>query len=455
MAKKKSSFVCSNCGYMSLKWMGRCPECGEWNTLMEKDDTDLKREALLSGECTITHIDQVDISEAERISTSCGEFNRILGGGVVKGSYNLLSGHPGVGKSTIMLQTALDFSENHRVLYLSGEESISQVKMRFDRFERNHEPKLYLSNESNLQNLPSLIEKENIEILFIDSIQTVFTPEASGIPGSVSQIKECAVKLLEVSKRKGITTFVVGHVTKSGNIAGPMLLEHMVDTVLLFEGDPTLGYRILRSSKNRFGRTDEIGIFTMTSGGLMEVENPSQFFIGGEEKKDISGSALALVLEGSRPFLIEVQCLATSSNLPQPRRVVTGIDPARLAMVAAILEKRGDVFLSNFDLFVNVVGGIKMKNPASDLPLAASLLSTVFNLAIPRHCGFVGEMGLAGEIRKVPGIELMIREGARLGLKRIYMPVMKDAPKVKGVELVQLSDIYALVEEIRSMNIFE
>lgn len=460
MVKARSSFICSNCSYTTPKWLGRCPECGEWNTLTEKDETvipkDNHRLFLSSPEAVFSHIKDVNTSQNERITSGYGELDRILGGGIIRGSYNLVSGHPGVGKSTLMLQAALKISKNHKVLYLSAEESVSQVKIRFERLSETKDcGALFLSNENNLDKLRSRLDEEDFEFLFCDSIQSVYSPSVQGIPGSVSQIKECAVKLLETAKRKNITVFVIGHVTKTGNIAGPMLLEHMVDSVLLFEGDPSLGYRVLRCSKNRFGSTDEIGIFTMTSKGLEEVENPSQFFLS-DGNGSISGSALALILEGSRPFLIEVQSLATASNLPQPRRVVTGIDAGRLAMITAVLEKRCDIYFSNLDLFVNVVGGLKLKTPAVDLPLAASLLSSVFNIALPTSTAFVGELGLAGEIREVPGLDLMLKEGARLGLKKIYAAKGRGTSKKKGTaEIIRISSIYDIVEQIRSMDIFD
>jgi len=460
MVKKKSSFICTNCSYSTPKWLGRCPECGEWNTLEEKDETvipkDNHRLFLSSPDAVFSHINNVTTTDSERINSGYKELDRILGGGIVKGSYNLISGHPGVGKSTLMLQAALEISRLCRVLYLSAEESVSQVKIRFERLAgKKGCGELYLSNENNLDKLRAKVEDESFDFLFCDSIQSVYSPSVPGIPGSVSQIKECAVKLLETAKRKNITVFVIGHVTKSGAIAGPMLLEHMVDSVLLFEGDPSLGYRVLRCSKNRFGPTDEIGIFTMTSTGLSEVENPSQFFLS-DGMGSISGSALALILEGSRPFLIEVQSLATSSNLPQPRRVVTGIDAGRLAMITAVLEKRCDIYFSNFDLFVNVVGGLKLKTPAVDLPVAASLLSSIFNIALPMNTAFVGELGLGGEIREVPGLEIMLKEGSRLGLKRIYAPESRTKiKKSEGTEIIRIKSVYNIIEHIRSMNIFD
>ncbi|HSA33282.1 MAG TPA: DNA repair protein RadA [bacterium] len=456
MAKKKHTmFVCRNCGSQSLKWLGRCPECGEWDSFDEKDETAFTVSARDGKEPLIVHIADVAMTPADRVDCGSPEFNRILGGGVVRGSYNLISGAPGVGKSTLMLQIALKLAHGRKVLYLSGEESAAQVKLRFGRLSRSDaQSGLFISNENNVDLLRGIVAQEKFDVVFVDSIQSVFSSAVPGIPGSVSQIKDCAVRLLEMAKKDDITLFVIGHVTKSGTIAGPMLLEHMVDTVLYFEGDPTLGYRVLRTTKNRFGSTDEIGIFTMTAQGLEEVENPSQFFVSNREE-NTSGSALALIMEGTRPFLIEVQSLTTNSNLPQPRRVTSGIDNGRLAMITAVLEKRGDVYFSSFDVFVNVVGGLKLKTPASDLPIAASLLSSMFSIAVPSRVAFIGEMGLAGEIREVPGIELMLKEGARLGLKRIYVPVLRHKPKVKGLELVELKNIFGLIEEIRTMKIFE
>lgn len=461
MAKKKTSFVCTNCSYTTLKWMGRCPECGEWNTFEEKDDTKAPEENhrifLSSPDAVYSHIEDITTEQSERVESGFNELNRVLGGGIVSGSYNLISGHPGVGKSTLMLQAALSVAQRKKkVLYVSAEESLSQVKIRFDRINtEDQENKLYLSNENNLDKLRTKLEAEKYDFVFCDSIQTVYSPTVQGIPGSVSQIKECALKLLETAKRTNTTVFVIGHVTRSGSIAGPMLLEHMVDSVLLFEGDLSLGYRVLRCSKNRFGPTDEIGIFTMTSKGLSEVNNPSQFFLS-ESTNTMSGSALALILEGSRPFLIEIQSLTSTSTLPQPRRVVTGLESGRVAMINAVLEKRADIVFSNFDIFTNVVGGLKLKTPSADLPVAASLLSSIFNVALPKDTAFLGELGLGGEIRPVPGMDLMLKEGSRLGLKRIYAPVKKDRkPKKGSTQIVKVSNIFDIIESIRSMNIFD
>jgi len=460
MPKKKTSFVCTNCSYTTLKWMGKCPECGEWNTFEEKDETKIPEENhrifLSSPEAVYSHVNDITTEQSERVDSGFRELDRVLGGGIVSGSYNLISGLPGVGKSTLMLQAALSVSRTRKVLYVSAEESLSQVKIRFDRINKNlNKTSLYLSNENNLDKLRTKLESEKFDFVFCDSIQAVYSPTVQGIPGSISQIKECALKLLETAKRNNTTVFVIGHVTRAGSIAGPMLLEHMVDSVLLFEGDLSLGYRVLRCSKNRFGPTDEIGIFTMTSTGLNEVDNPSQFFLS-ETSNNMSGSALALILEGSRPFLIEIQSLTSTSNLPQPRRVVTGLESGRIAMITAVLEKRADIVFSNFDIFTNVVGGLKIKTPAADLPVAASLLSSIFNIALPMNTAFLGELGLGGEIRPVPGMELMVKEGSRLGLKRIYAPISNmSKSKKNSTEIVQVKTIFDIIENIRSMNIFD
>ncbi|MFO7736578.1 MAG: DNA repair protein RadA [bacterium] len=464
MARSKTHYICSECGHITPKWMGRCPECGEWDSFEEKSVSS----SLKSGEehrifsekkdGVVTHVNNVDISCAKRISSTYNEIDRITGGGIVRGSYNLISGHPGVGKSTLMLQVALALAESEKVLYLSAEESISQVKIRFSRLtgKKKAPAGLYLSNINNIDKFRDHVIKEKFSVVFIDSIQTVYSPSIRGIPGSVSQIKECSVKILEFCKSENITVFVIGHVTKQGSIAGPMLLEHMVDAVLLFEGDPTLGYRVLRTSKNRFGATNEIGIFSMSSKGLLEVEDPSTFFTSPEDR-NMSGAAKALILEGSRPLVVEIQALCTTSNYSQPRRVVTGLDSTRFSMITAVLEKRGDIICSNYDMFLNVVGGLQIKTPAVDLPIAAALLSAVFDITIPSDIAFVGETGLAGEIRDVPGMDIMIREGARHGLKKICMPEItggsEDLPG--DVEIVVMKSIYDLIEEIRSLAVFE
>lgn len=440
--------------------MGRCPECGEWNSFEEKDETKLPEQDhrlfANSPNAQFTRINEIKGSDNERFVTGYKEFDRILGGGIVVGSYNLISGRPGVGKSTLMLQIALKVSQKHKVLYLSAEETVFQVKIRFERLEEGKDcGALFVSNESNLDKLRAKLEEEQFDFLFCDSIQSVYSPSVLGIPGSVSQIKECAVMLMETAKRKNITVFVIGHVTKTGAIAGPMLLEHMVDSVLLFEGDSSLGYRVLRCSKNRFGSTDEIGIFSMTSAGLSEVANPSQFFLS-DGTEAMSGSARALILEGTRPFLIEVQSLTASSNLPQPRRVVTGFDVGRLAMICAVLEKRCNIYFSNFDVFINIVGGLKVKSPSVDLPLAASLLSSLFNVALPTDWAFVGEVGLGGEVREVPGSDIMLKEGSRLGLKTIFAPFERRKNGKRALpsqtEIIRVSNIQEIREHITARS---
>ncbi len=457
MAGKKTSFICSSCGFKTLKWMGKCPECGEWNTLEEKDETSLKNIISKSNTPLFELLENVTDANTDRMKTGISEFDRIMGEGIVRGSYNLISGRPGIGKSTLMLQIALKISASRKVLYLSAEESASQVKSRFSRINETSEnfKNLFISGESDIDNLIATVENENFDILFVDSIQTVYTKSATGIPGSISQIKECAVKFLELAKKKDVTLFIIGHVTKTGNIAGPMLLEHMVDSVMIFDGDESLGYRILRMSKNRFGDTNETAIFAMTSTGLEEVENPSCFFTS-ERTSGLSGAARGFFRDGSRSFLVEIQALTASTSMPQPRRSPTGIESSRMAMILAVLEKRADLFFSNFDVFINVIGGLKLKTPAVDLPVAAALLSSLLNIPIPQTVAFSGEIGLAGEIRSVPGSEFFIKEASRMGIRKIFIPPLrKELNYKKDIELEEITDIFSLLKVIRNFNLFE
>lgn len=464
MAKQKTTYECSGCGYTTLKWFGRCPECEEWSSAIEKveqQQTQTEHPVFVSSpRGKFIPLSEVIEEDIARIPSGIEEFDRMLGGGVSVGGYNLISGPPGVGKSTLMHQIALAFAKNkQKVVYLSAEESPAQIKQRFVRLhdEKNLPDSLFVSDESNIEQLRAYISTHDVNILFVDSIQAVYVPSVQGIPGSPSQIKECAVRLMDIAKKQGVTLFVVGHITKSGSIAGPMLLEHMVDTVLYFEGDTSLGYRMLRSSKNRFGPTDEVGIFTMTSDGLEPVKDPGRFFIS-EEENSSSGSIMSIMLEGTRPFLIEIQALTASSNFPQPRRVLTGFDANRVAMIAAVLEKRIDIFLSGMDIYLNVVGGIKVKTPAVDLPIAASLIAGIMNISVSRELAFIGEIGLGGEVRRVAGIDLMIKEAERLGIKKICLPrsnFVNRKKRKKSIELIPVKTLFDVVEIIRGMSPFD
>ncbi|MCK5807491.1 DNA repair protein RadA [bacterium] len=465
MAKQKTAYECSACGYTTLKWFGRCPECQEWSSAVERieqQQTQTEHPLFVSSpRGKVIPLSEVKEEDIARITSGVEEFDRMLGGGVTVGGYNLISGPPGVGKSTLMHQIALAFAKNSKkVVYLSAEESPAQIKQRFSRLQKKDESlpdSLFVSDEANIEQLRIYLSNHAVDILFVDSIQAVYVPSVSGIPGSPTQIKECAVRLMDIAKRQGVTVFVVGHITKSGSIAGPMLLEHMVDTVLYFEGDTSLGYRMLRSSKNRFGPTDEVGIFTMTSEGLEPVKDPGRFFISDEENSS-SGSIMSIMLEGTRPFLIEIQALATSSNFPQPRRVLTGFDANRVAMIAAVLEKRVDIFLSGMDLYLNVVGGIKVKTPSVDLPIAAALIAGIMNISVSRELAFIGEVGLGGEVRRVAGAELMIKEAERLGIKRICLPhrnFVNSKKRLKSIELLPVKTLFDVVEIIRTMSPFD
>lgn len=431
MAKVKSSYVCQNCGAESLKWVGRCASCGEWNTFVEERVSKEKPRAGLIDvfrSATPKALKDIESSSEKRIDTGIGEVNRILGGGIVPGSMILLGGEPGIGKSTLALQLALKL-KNFRVLYVSGEESARQVKIRADRLAVGNEDCLIL-NETLLENI--LTQAQNVEpqLLVIDSIQTVFTDSIESSPGSVSQVRECAANLLRYSKTTGIPVILIGHITKDGSIAGPKVLEHIVDVVLQFEGDSNYLYRILRSIKNRFGSTSELGIFEMQAGGLLEVPNPSEILLSHRDE-GLSGVAIAAAMDGSRPFLIETQALVSTAAYGTPQRSTTGYDSRRLNMLLAVLEKRAGFRLATKDVFLNLAGGIKLNDPALDLAVVSAVLSSNFDLPILGSCCFAAEVGLSGEIRQVSRIEQRIGEAEKLGFERIFV----SKYHTKGVEL--------------------
>lgn len=425
MKAPKSTFVCASCGAQHPKWLGKCNECGSWNSISEEiaAPTPVRGSLPPSGRrAKIIPIHQVEQRQEKRILTHIGELDRVLGGGLVPGSLILLSGDPGIGKSTLLLQTLHALAKNgHKVLYASGEESAQQIRLRAERLDTVH-PNILLTNENDIDAVLDGTKETKPQVLVIDSIQTVFSARFPNSPGSVTQIRECANMLLEPSKGQGITTFVIGHVTKEGAIAGPKILEHLVDAVLHLEGDAASGYRILRSVKNRFGSTGEIGVFTMQGTGLSEVQNPSSLFLEGH-KKGVSGSAVAVCMEGSRPLLVEVQALVGRSNLAVPRRVVTGLDSNRITILVAVLEKHGGLNLSANDIYASIAGGLKLGEPALDLAVTVAIASSLRGKPLPGRFAYVGEVGLSGEVRACPHVVQRVSEAQKMGFDRAYVPL--------------------------------
>ncbi|TQR40668.1 DNA repair protein RadA [Paenibacillus popilliae] len=425
MAKVKTKFFCTECGYETPKWMGKCPGCGEWNTMVEERETVIKtagvHSSLIQTKEKPQSIIHIESGREPRLTTTLSELNRVLGGGVVPGSLILVGGDPGIGKSTLLLQTSNALAASGlKVLYVSGEESMRQTKLRADRLGVLSE-NLFVLSETNLQYIEEALEAAQPDFLVIDSIQTVFQPSVESAPGSVAQVRECTSTFMRIAKGKGIATVLVGHVTKEGAIAGPRLLEHMVDCVLYFEGERHHSYRILRAVKNRFGSTNEIGIFEMTEGGLIEVKNPSEMFLQ-ERPLGVAGSTVVASLEGTRPVLVEMQALVSATNFPSPRRMATGIDHHRLALIIAVLEKRMGMFLQNQDAYVNVAGGIKLDEPAVDLAMAVAIASSFRDMPTQPFDVVFGEVGLTGEVRGVSRAEQRVKEAEKLGFKRIILP---------------------------------
>lgn len=436
MAKAKVSFECMACGYETPKWMGKCPNCGAWNQLEEK----IVHKESAPGRGTLgktasddrsraTKLTTIKKQDTPRTTTRSGEFDRVLGGGIVNGSLILIGGDPGIGKSTILLQTALILAENHNVLYVSGEESLEQIKMRADRITEKPSD-LTVFCETNLLYIHDEIKRLKPDFLIIDSIQTVFHPDVTSAPGSVAQVRESTQSIMNIAKGNNIATFIVGHVTKDGQIAGPRLLEHMVDTVLYFEGDQHHTYRILRAVKNRFGSTNEMGIFEMKAKGLEEVLNPSEIFLE-ERSKNAPGSAIVATMEGTRSMLVEVQSLVTPTHFHNPRRMATGVDTNRLSLLMAVLEKSEGLLMQQHDAYIKVAGGVKLDEPAVDLSVIISIASSFQNIAVRGDDCFIGEVGLTGEIRRVTKIEQRLQEAAKLGFKRAIVP----ASNLSGVDV--------------------
>jgi DNA repair protein RadA/Sms len=454
MAKIKTSFFCQNCGAQSAKWIGRCPACGEWNTYVEevlqRDEVSTpgnwKASTSLQVAAKPRAIAEIRYQEEARVATSDQELNRVLGGGIVPGSMVLIGGEPGIGKSTLMLQIALSL-KSHRVLYISGEESEQQIKMRAERLGLHH-PNCFILTETGTQNIFKQIEQLQPDLLIVDSIQTLHSAFIESGAGSISQVRECTAELLKFAKESGTPVFLIGHITKEGNLAGPKILEHMVDTVLQFEGDRHMTYRILRTTKNRFGSTSELGIYEMHGTGLREVNNPSEILLSQREE-NFSGITIGATLEGNRPLLIEVQSLVSPATYGTPQRSSTGFDAKRLNMLLAVLEKRSGFKLGTQDVFLNIAGGLKIEDPAIDLAVCASILSSFEDVAIPGTTCFAAEVGLSGEIRAVNRIDQRISEAQKLGFKEIYISKFN----MKGIDVKRYSiSIHAVskLEEVLS-----
>lgn len=440
MAKVKVKFACTECGTESPKWLGKCPGCGAWNSMIEETQTVVKapvgRGELLRTKEKARPIIHIESGREPRVPTGLSELNRVLGGGLVPGSLLLVGGDPGIGKSTLLLQTSYALSsQGLKVLYVSGEESVKQTKLRADRLGALND-RLYVLCETNLETIEESIMEIEPDFLVIDSIQTVYRPEIASAPGSVAQVRECTAHCMRIAKVNGVATVLVGHVTKEGAIAGPRLLEHMVDCVLYFEGERHHSYRILRAVKNRFGSTNEIGIFDMTEDGLREVANPSELFLS-ERPLGVSGSTVVASMEGTRPVLVELQALVAPTHFPSPRRMSSGLDHHRMSLVIAVLEKRMGMFLQNQDAYLNVAGGVKLDEPAADLAAAVSLASSFKDAPTRPYDVVFGEVGLTGEVRAVSRAEQRVKEAHKLGFKRVILPEasMKGWQPPAGIEL--------------------
>jgi DNA repair protein RadA/Sms len=463
MPKTRTEWVCQNCGRKTLREMGRCPQCGEFNTMTEVTVTDPGKSAERRAGFGLPTSKPLRLSDIEgdaeaRINLPIEEFARVLGGGIVPGSAVLVSGDPGIGKSTLLLQVAATLAENNGpVLYVSGEESARQIKMRAQRLLQGEtalgkaaskiSDNLLLLNETNLDAIVSHLDSINPKLLIVDSIQTTYSGEIASAAGSVSQVRECAMRLTSVAKATGMAVFLIGHVTKEGTIAGPRVLEHIVDTVLYLEGDRYQSYRLLRGVKNRFGATSEVGVFEMRGSGMVEVSNPSEAFLA-ERMANAPGSAIAVTMEGTRPLLVEVQALTSPTAFGNPRRTPNGVDFNRLLLVSAVLTKRNGYKLFDQDIFVNVVGGLQVEEPGADLAMAVAIASSVKDLPVPADMAFIGEIGLSGELRAVGQLTARLKEAAKLGFKRVAIPKMlrHGEPLPTDIEILQVRSAREAVE---------
>ena len=451
MAKNKTVFFCQNCGYESAKWMGQCPACRQWNTFAEEPVTKTAsgRQTSRTASKHPSKLSGIQTEKEERIKTGIDELDRVLGGGIVPGSMILVGGDPGIGKSTLLLQVCQKLSAQHRkILYISGEESLGQIKLRADRIGRFEDDVLLLC-ETDLEAVENVILKERPEMVVIDSIQTMYKNDIGSAPGSVSQVRESTNVLMNIAKTNGITIFIVGHVTKEGVVAGPRVLEHMVDTVLYFEGERHAAYRLLRSVKNRFGSTNEMGVFEMAGEGLKEVKDPSKYMLSGRPE-NASGSVVTCVMEGTRPMMVEVQALVCRTNFNMPRRTAAGMDYNRVNLLMAVVEKRLGISLGSCDAYVNIAGGVRINDPSIDLAVVCAILSSYKNIPVSDRLMVFGEVGLVGEVRAVRQAQLCIREGEKLGFDRCILPKANMDPQMSASKMLlqgvgNLQDIYKIL----------
>lgn len=458
MAKSKTVYVCSECGYETPKWMGKCPDCGNWNTLTEQEavpeikavEKKLKRAPGIDADAM--RVDQIPDEAMQRRSCGIGELDRVLGGGVVDGSLVLVGGDPGIGKSTLLTQVCANMArDGANVLYVSGEESARQIKMRANRLGASSAG-FYVLSENDMTIVEKRMEQISPTIMIVDSIQTMYRPDMASAPGSVSQVRECAAQLMKLAKVSGCSIFLVGHVTKEGAIAGPRVLEHMVDAVLYFEGDRQHQYRLLRAVKNRFGSVNELGMFEMASEGMVEVGNPSEALLSGRAH-DASGCVVMAAMEGSRPLLTDVQALVATTVFGNPRRMASGVDQGRLALLLAVMEKRAGFRLYDKDVYINIAGGMTLTEPAADLALCAAIASSFRNRPIDYHCALMGEIGLAGEVRAVSQAERRIAECSRLGFKRVMLP-KANLRALRNVSDVELCGVDTIAEAMAALGLF-
>ncbi|MBQ5725507.1 MAG: DNA repair protein RadA [Clostridia bacterium] len=460
--KQKTVYVCGDCGAQSPKWLGKCPHCGKWNTLEEVELTiettsakSPRRPSMVGapGENRATRFSDLSLPAYMRSETGLGELDRVLGGGLVTGSVVLLSGEPGIGKSTLLMQISDCLGQNRKVLYVSGEESGGQLKLRARRLGVSGEH-LYILTETNLEHILAEADTIKPDVMILDSIQTIYSDKVNSAPGSVSQVRECALTFINRAKSEGISMLLVGHVNKEGGIAGPKVLEHMVDAVLYFEGERQQAYRIIRAVKNRYGSTNEIGVFEMTDRGLDEVANPSEMLLSGRPK-NVSGNCALCTVEGTRPLIAEIQALVTPTVFPAPRRTGNGVDYNRMCLILAVLEKRLGLKFYQNDVYMNVIGGLSISEPAADLALAAALVSSLTDRVVPDDLIVIGELGLAGECRAVSNLEMRVREAARLGFTRAIVPyrnIEKRKITVEGMTIIPVRSIYEVIKELKTVE---